>query len=192
MHAFDYVVLLLSFVYAASITHVLATAGDLITAGRRVRISWSNLGWMVVAVFSILSWWLGTWELREVRTWGSLFIVFNFAMACALYVVVRLTCAQVPATGEVDLPAFHLAQGRKYLWATTLFATVAMGYNAAYDIASNGSYFLRQDIAVLPMMLASAVAAIYVRRPYVQAACLTVEFAAWGLYFMKFQHSLTG
>jgi hypothetical protein len=34
MHAFDYVVVFLSFVYAAAITHLLASTGDLIIAAR--------------------------------------------------------------------------------------------------------------------------------------------------------------
>ncbi|HEX5263257.1 MAG TPA: hypothetical protein VFW13_07010, partial [Phenylobacterium sp.] len=173
MHAFDYVVVLFSFVYAAAITHVLGTVGDLIIAGRRVKVSWINLGWMLIAVFSILSWWLSTWELRELRTWDPPFILFNFVMACALYILSRLTCPHVAPEGAIDLPAFHREQGRKYLTAWAIFSAVGLTYNAAYDLASHGSYFLRQDIVVLPMTLVAAVAAIFVRQPRIQAACLT-------------------
>jgi hypothetical protein len=192
MHAFDYVIVLFSFVYAAAVTHILATVGDLIMAGRRVKISRLNLGWMLNALLSILAWWMGTWELRGMRVWDSSFIAFNFAMACALYIIVRLTCPRVGPRGPVDLPAFHRNQGRKYLLANTAFGAVAMGYNAIFDLASNGSYFLRQDIAILPMLLASATAAIFILRPRVQAVCLMLGFAAWGLYFWKFQGVLTG
>ena len=111
MHAFDYVIVLFSFVYAAAVTHVLATIGDLIIAGRRVRISWLNLGWMANALVSILAWWMGTWELRAVRAWDSSFLVFNFAMAGALYLVVRLVCPPIPAEGDVDLTAGTIRVG---------------------------------------------------------------------------------
>jgi hypothetical protein len=47
MHAFDYILVLLSFVYAAAVTHVLSTAGEIITASKRIRLSWFNAGWML-------------------------------------------------------------------------------------------------------------------------------------------------
>ena len=192
MHAFDYVILLFSFVYAAAVTHVLATIGDLIIAGRRVRLSWLNLGWMSLTLLSVLAWWMATWELRDIKAWNSSFIIFNFAMACALYLVVRLTCPHVPATGKVYLREFHLSQGPKYLGATTIFGVGGMIYNAVYDVSPSGFDFLRQDIAIAPMALAGAVAALFIRRPRVQVACLLVEALAWVIYFAKFETSLSG
>jgi hypothetical protein len=192
VHAFDYVIVLFSFVYAAAVTHVLATLGDLIIAGRRIRVSSINVGWMLSALLSILTWWLGTWELRQIRTWDSLFILFNFIMACALYLVVRLTCPPVPSEGPADLQAFHETQGRKYMGAYAAFGIVAMAYNAVYAVASNGSYFLLQDIAVAPMVAAALAAAVFIRSRTVQAISLAVQFAAWGLYFARFQGVLTG
>jgi len=192
VHAFDFVIVLFSFVYAAAVTHVLATIGDLILAGRRVRISWLNIGWMLCNLISILSWWLGTWELRQLQIWDSPFILFNFAMACALYVLTRLTCPRVAPEGEIDLPAFHQAQGRKYLGALTAFGVVGLAYNALYDLSSHGSYFLRQDMVVTPMVLATAAGAVFIRRPLVQDASLIVALAAWAVFFAKFQSALAG
>jgi hypothetical protein len=37
MHAFDFVLVLFSFVYAAAITHQLSTAGEVIIAAKRIR-----------------------------------------------------------------------------------------------------------------------------------------------------------
>ncbi|HEY2357691.1 MAG TPA: hypothetical protein VGH86_09595, partial [Phenylobacterium sp.] len=99
---------------------------------------------------------------------------------------------RVAPEGDIDLPAFHREQGRKYLTAWAIFSAVGLAYNAAYDLASHGSYFLRQDIVVLPMTLVAVVAAIFVRRPRIQAACLAVEFGAWAVFFARFQGSLTG
>jgi len=39
MHAFDFILLLFSFVYAAAVTHILSTAGEIIIASKRVRLS---------------------------------------------------------------------------------------------------------------------------------------------------------
>jgi hypothetical protein len=40
MHAFDFTLVLFSFVYAAAVTHVLSTAGEIIIVSRRIRLSW--------------------------------------------------------------------------------------------------------------------------------------------------------
>ncbi len=49
MHAFDFILVLFSFVYAAAVTHVLSTAGEIIIASKRIRLSWFNAGWMLAA-----------------------------------------------------------------------------------------------------------------------------------------------
>ena len=38
MHAFDFILVLFSFVYAAAVTHVLSTAGEIIIASKRIRL----------------------------------------------------------------------------------------------------------------------------------------------------------
>jgi hypothetical protein len=37
MHAFDFILVLLCFAYAAVVTHVLSTAGEIIIASKRIR-----------------------------------------------------------------------------------------------------------------------------------------------------------
>jgi len=39
MHAFDFILMLFSFVYAAAVTHVLSTAGEIIIASKHIRLS---------------------------------------------------------------------------------------------------------------------------------------------------------
>ena len=84
MHAFDYISVLLSFVYAAAITHVLATAGDIAIAFKRINFSWLNAGWMVSSLLAVAAWWIGTWDLRGVDLWTMPTIAFFFAVACLM------------------------------------------------------------------------------------------------------------
>ena len=35
---------------AAAVTHVLSTAGEIIIASKRIRLSWFNAGWMLAAL----------------------------------------------------------------------------------------------------------------------------------------------
>ena len=48
MHAFDFILVLFSFVYAAAVTHVLSTAGEIIIASKRTRLSWFNAGCILI------------------------------------------------------------------------------------------------------------------------------------------------
>jgi hypothetical protein len=57
MHAFDFILVLFSFVYAAAVTHVLSTAGvSIIIASKRIRLSWFNTGWILVAQLFTCAW----------------------------------------------------------------------------------------------------------------------------------------
>jgi len=67
MGAFDFVITLLSFVYALAITHILATVGDIIRAGKRVRFSWLNAAWMLSTLLIVVAFWLGLWDMRGAR-----------------------------------------------------------------------------------------------------------------------------
>ena len=57
MHAYDFILILFSFVYAAAVTHLLSTAGEIIIAWKRVRFSWLNAGWMLAGLaFTFRRW----------------------------------------------------------------------------------------------------------------------------------------
>lgn len=192
MHAFDYVVMFLSFVYAAAITHVLACTGDLIIAARRIRFSWLNAGWMLTATLVACAWWIGMWDMRRVGVWAMPEVGFLFTMAAVNYLLVRMVCPRVPAGGEIDLVAFHATEGRKYLVAYAVIAGVTVISNWALGEAHGLADFLQQNLAVLPMSLAAGLAAVFIRNRWVQWACLAVELAAWAWYFGALQSALAG
>lgn len=64
MRAFDFVITLYSFVYALAVAQILSTVGDMIRAGKRLRFSWINAGWMLNVMLAIVAWWLSLWDLR--------------------------------------------------------------------------------------------------------------------------------
>src|SRR6266571_1236991 len=117
MHAFDFILVLFSFVYAAAVTHVLSTAGTIIIASKRIRLLWFNAGWMLVALLFTCAWWIGLWDLHVVRSWDIGSIAFYFSIAAGIYVNARLVSPRIPETGEIDLQRFHSEEGRKYLIA---------------------------------------------------------------------------
>ena len=111
MRAFDFVITLYSFVYALGVAQILATVGDIVRAGKRVRFSWLNAGWMLNIFLAIVAWWLSLWDLRATTSWTMPTVLVLFAVACLLYLLARLVCAPIPQDGPVDLQQYHREEG---------------------------------------------------------------------------------
>ena len=195
MHAFDYLVMLYSFVFAMAIAHVLATIGDMVVASRRLTFSWLNLGWVLVVLLAIIAWWLGIWDLRGQDSWPTATIAFFFGAASGLYVLARIACPHIPAGGEIDLRQFHEREGPKYMLGFGDFAVFTVGTNTYFGMTSGATSsagtWLTQNAAVIPMAIAAFAAGFSPRR-VVQVMALIVELAMWGWYFWSLQGALTG
>ncbi|MDB5677497.1 hypothetical protein [Sphingomonas bacterium] len=190
MHAFDYISVLLSFVFAAAVTHVLATAGDITIGFKRVDFSWLNAGWMFVSLLSVTAWWIGVWDLRGIGVWSMPVIGFFFTVGCLLYLLVRLVCPRIPSDGPIDLESFHRTEGRKYISAYFLLTLVTIGTNSFF---SGGiPIWVTQNYAVVPMALASLAAAVFASIRWVQTVAIVVIVAMWVWYFVALQPAMTG
>lgn len=190
MHAFDYISVLFSFVYAAAVVHILATAGDIAIAFDRVRFSWLNAGWMLASLLAVSAWWIGFWDLRGIGAWTMPSIFFFFAVPCLMYLEVRLVCPRIASDGAIDLIAFHRTEARKYLAAYSLVTLVTIGTNAFF--AGGNPAWVTQNQAVIPMTVATVTAAVFVSVTWVQYASLLVQFAMWLWYFAALQPPLAG
>jgi hypothetical protein len=192
MHAFDYVMTLMSFVYALAITHMLAVVGDIIGAWPRVRFSWLNAVWMLFALLAVLTWWIGMWGLRDANAFGMGVVVIFFLLAAILYLEVRLVCPRIPDEGPVDLVDFHHREGRKYIAG---FAVVT-GFTAIVNIFYFQEFRLaavvasRVDRVVLIQCVAAIVAARFADRR-VQIAMALIIGAMWVWYFTMLQGAMT-
>ena len=192
MHAFDYVVLFFSFVYAGAIMHLLASAAEIVIAGKRVRRSWVHAGWMLIALLATSSWWIGMWDLRGLKAWDMGMIGLFFVAACGFYLLARLVSPRIESTGEVDLVAFHSDNGRKYIVVYAALCAAAIAVNTLLGQAAGIGQWLSQNAAVAPMLVAAVLAAIFIRRTWVQAACVMIELAMWGWHFSALQGALKG
>src|SRR5262245_10038320 len=126
MHAYEFVLLLFSFVYAAAVTHILSVAGEIIIASKRVHLSWFNAGWMCAALLFTCAWWIGLWDLHTVGVWSVGSIAFYFFVAAGIYLNARLVSPRIPEKGEIDLRAFHAVEGSKSLDAYTVITDVSI------------------------------------------------------------------
>ncbi|MGH7936892.1 MAG: hypothetical protein ACRD5Z_11730 [Bryobacteraceae bacterium] len=192
MHAFDFILVLLSFVYAAAVTHVLSTAGEIIIASKRIRLSWFNAGWMLAALLFTCAWWIGLWDLHAVRSWDIALIAFYFSIAAGIYLNARLVSPRITEKGEIDLQRFHREEGQKYLIAYAILGVVTVVTNARLGQAAGASQWPVQNLVIAPMTIATAVAAIFIRSRWVQTLALAIQIGGWIWYFAVMQTALAG
>src|SRR2546426_12807036 len=67
--AFEHVLLLLSFVYALALTHLLSRIGSLLLARARVTFSGLLALDMANAILLVFANWLSLWDIRGLREW---------------------------------------------------------------------------------------------------------------------------
>jgi hypothetical protein len=192
MRAYDFILVLFSFVYAAAVTHVLSTAGEIIIASKRVRLSWINAGWMCAALLFTCAWWIGLWDLHTVTVWSVGAIAFYFSVAAGIYLNARLVSPRIPERGEIDLRAFHTDEGRKYLLAYTILSVATIITNAGLGQGGSAMQWPAQNFVIIPMTVATAIAAIFIRKPWVQASAVAIQIMGWLWYFAKLQSALSG
>jgi hypothetical protein len=190
MRAFDYVITLFAFVYALATAHLLTTVAELIRERARVRFSWVHAAWMCVALFEILAWWIGMWDMRALSSWSMLMIALLFVMATLIYIQVRLTCPNMVAEGEIDLQEFHRRNGREYISAFALVALLTIVVNVLFGEMTSVREFILQNLAVVPMFAIAVIAAISFR-PWIQVSSAAAQVALWIFYFATLQGALT-
>ena len=192
MHAYDFILVLLSFVYAAAVTHVLSTAGEIIIASKRVRLSWINAGWMCATLLFTCGWWIGLWDLHTVTVWSVGAVAFYFSVAAGIYLTVRLVSPRIPERGEIDLRAFHADEGRKYLVAYTILSVMTIITNAGLGQGDSAIQWPAQNVVIIPMTIATGIAAIFIRNLRVQAFAVAIQILGWLWYFARLQSALSG
>lgn len=192
MHAFDFIVLLFSFVYAAAVAQILGTAGEIVIASGRLKISWLNAGWMLISLLVTCAWWIGLWDLRGIKVWTIGLIAFFFATASLIYVLTRMVSPRIAHEGALDIVAFHRTEGRKYIGFYALICLWTIATNSLLGPAAGALDWPVQNFAVTPMFVAAVIAAIFIGTRWVQAAAIAVEMAAWAIYFALLQPPLSG
>ncbi len=190
MRAFDYIITLLSFVYALAIAHLLATVAELVRARKRVRFSWLNAAWMLIGLLTAVGWWIGMWDMRALSAWSTPMIGFLFLVAFVLYLQIRFTCPDVPTEGEIDLPAFHRGSGRDYIAAYAVVAAMTIAANLLFGEMGSVREMIVQNLAVAPMFVIALIAVVSFR-PWVQIGAAVAELLLWAWYFATLQSALT-
>ena len=109
-----------------------------------------------------------------------------------IYLNVRLVSPRIPERGEIDLRAFHADEGRKYLLTYTILSVVTIITNAGLGQGGSAIQWPAQNIVIIPMTIATAIATIFIRKLWVQAFAVAIQVLGWLWYFAKLQSALSG
>src|ERR1051326_4040768 len=152
---FGHVTVLLSFVFAMALTHLLTSATELIWARERVRFSWLQALWMLNALLGLVIGWIGMFYLSSARAhWDMTEIVINFIRAVVQYFSCSLISIRPKEKGVIDMPAFFERQ-RPYI-ITAFVAMMLIGmFENWWDRALLPGW-IYGELAVVPMVVFSA------------------------------------
>jgi hypothetical protein len=189
MGAFDHIILLLSFVYALAIAHLLSTTAMLIRRSREVRFSALNAFWMLNALVVIMANWISFWDLRALSSWSVATIFFTFLIAFTNYLQAALACPETDGEGPIDLVAFQVRQRVRIAASFIASGVTALIANFAYSRNLGVVAWDRQSLAVIPMLAGCLVALIW-RARWAQIAGVIVIAGAWAFYFTGLQGDL--
>ena len=189
MGAFDHIILLLSFVYALAIAHLLSTVAKLVRDSRRVRFSALHAFWMLNALTSILANWMSFWDLRTLPSWNVASILLTFAIASLNYLQAALVCPEVSAGERLDLAAFQADQRLRIVGSFLALGILALIANAIYGAIFGVISWNAQNLAVVPMVAGALIALIW-RGRAAQILGAVVIAAAWTFYFAALQAPL--
>src|ERR1700689_2331543 len=82
---FEHVTILLSIILALAMTHILASATELVWERQKVRFYGLQAVWMANALLGLLAYWLTIWTLAPVKRWTGPEIVLQFLPAIIQY-----------------------------------------------------------------------------------------------------------
>jgi hypothetical protein len=159
---FEHITILLSFVYALALTHLLSTATELAIARNRVRFSGLYTFWVVNAAFTLLVNWLALWGLVALKHWTAAEVVIQFLSAVIQY----FTCStfRVNETGEdetLDLPEIF-EQRRPLIFGAFIALTVIASFQNWWDrnntLGLGPNDWIDEDLTIMPMFVAVIVA----------------------------------
>ncbi|MEI9890674.1 MAG: hypothetical protein WDN45_08825 [Caulobacteraceae bacterium] len=183
---FEHVTLLLSFVYAVALTHLLSTATELLIARRRVRPSGLYAAWLLIALLLLLVNWMAFWGLVALKRWTVPEVIIQFSLAIAQY----FTCsafriAEAHGDEAIDLSAIY--QERRTLIAG---AFLALGFLASFEnwwdrnniLGFKAADWIGEDLAIAPMVVGVMIAG-WARPLWLQWAAAALMFGS-ELYFL--------
>jgi len=183
---FEHVTILLSFVFAIALTHLLTSSTELIWARDRVRFSGLHALWMVIAALGIVVNWLSIGGLSVIAHWNVTEVELQFGAAVIQYYTCSLLSLRPREDGIVDMPAFYERQRPAIFSAFAALAIIAMVMNYWDRDHTQGltpTSWIGENVGVLVMLILNVVAG-WAKPRWLQWAA-SLGMLAGVLYFLS-------
>jgi hypothetical protein len=153
MGKFDFILLLLSFVYALALAHLLSRLGALVLA--RERVSFSGLLTVAIlnAVAQVYVDWLSMWDYRGLKEWDLTTITLFFTSAVLVYFICVAAAPEAPADRPIDMEAFYWKNRRLYYGLFLLLLVNFVACSWAFLKTPNPALALEEGVSNLPAFL---------------------------------------
>jgi hypothetical protein len=158
---FEHVTILLSIIFTLAMTHLLATATELVWERDRVRFSGLHALWMVNAMLGLLAYWLTTSELAAIKRWTTFEVFVQFIPAIVQYFACSLLSMRHDNDRIMDMKAFYERQRPAIFSAFSLMmVTTIIGTYAERNIfAEPGAFdWMGAEIPLFLMFIATVIA----------------------------------
>ena len=186
MTPFDYVLTLLSLVYALALAHILSRAGAFVLARARVRFSGLQTLAMVNAVLQVFSTWLYSWNLHALSDWDLASVAIAFVYAITVYFVCAAAAPDV-GEGPLDLEVFYQRNYRIFYGIVALYLTAALLANLVLLKSAKSGVFLEYELTALPFFAPCALAIALRNRwaQWVSGLALLALSVGWLVLFAR-------
>ena len=155
---FEHITILLSFVFAIAMTHLLSSATELVLARDRVRFSGLHTVWMANALIGLLVNWLSLGGLVVIRRWTVPDVVLQFAAAIIQYFTCSTLSIRVRDDETVDVPRLFDRQ-RPVIFAAMAVMAMIQNYWDRNNTAGLGpTSWIGENLGVLPALIVALVA----------------------------------
>jgi hypothetical protein len=159
---FEHVTILLSFVYAVALTHLLSSATELLIERKRVRVSGLYVAWLLSAMLLLLVNWVALWGLVALKRWTVPEVSIQFLTAVVQY----FTCstfriAEARDDGPIDLPTIFEERRPlicSFFLALTFIASFQNWWDRNNMAGLNPDDWIAEDLAIVPMGIAVVIA----------------------------------
>ena len=187
MAAFDYVILLASFVYGLALTHLLSRLSSLLLARERVRFSGLQTLMMANAVVTVFVDWLSAWQSHGVKEWDLATVAIWFVFALLNFFLCAAAAPEAPAGERVDLETFYWSHLRLFYLVYALLEAVGVAGALPLLKTSNpdlfGSYALSGLTFFVPPALAILVKVRWAQ--WASGLALLLLSIAWAIVFIS-------
>ena len=156
MHAFDFIMLFFSFIYALALTHLLLAVNAMIRYRHSIKFSLPHGIWMFNALLAVSINWVSLWDFHDLQAISLSAIVGGFLLGIAQYLVCALVSPGFKEERDFDLTLFEKDQSRSYLSAFFVLIAVSISVNIGGAMLGVQKW-MSENALVLPMLAAVAV-----------------------------------